>query len=83
MTRARRKRDGVLGYFLAARRLTVERGGAPVAKTWLAVLAGAATLAALFGLVVLGGRKAPAWQVALAFAAAATAFATLFFELLG
>lgn len=55
----------------------------PTARTWLAVLAGGATLAALFSLVVLSARRAPAWQASLAFAAAAVAFAALFFELLG
>jgi hypothetical protein len=55
----------------------------PTAKAWLAVLAGGATLAALFGLVVLGARRAPAWKVALAFVAAAIAFALFCFELLG
>jgi hypothetical protein len=53
------------------------------ARTWLAVLSGLVTLTALFSLVVLGARRAAAWKVALAFAAAAIGFAAFCFDLLG
>jgi hypothetical protein len=52
-------------------------------RTWLAVLSGLATVVALLVLVVLGGRKAAAWKVALAFAAAAVAFAVFCFDFMG
>ena len=55
----------------------------PATRTWLAILAGGATVAALFGLVVLSARRDRSWKVTLAFAAAAVAFAVLCFELLG